>query len=236
VIEGKRTEMKGNITAVCISGKAEHWRIPEIPFYCHIKGWRPITHHDNRDRVRLEYITERYNLAIRGGLSIYPETSHILIIDSYYLNFASEIQELLRSYKDGDDTSLIMGASIWYWDRSHIRSCIRYYDTASAIEMRERKWYKTKDLPSGLIRVSGVGACWILPRETWEESGGFVIPDPDPVAGSSRSLHGSMKLNVLLNCNVKLWRTHTDNPDVPVYTPFKRIRVSVGEIRRKIWS
>jgi hypothetical protein len=228
--------MKGNITAVCISGKAEHWRIPEIPFYCHIKGWRPITHHDNRDRVRLEYITERYNLAIRDGLALYPETSHILIIDTYYLNFVSEIKKLLQSYEDTGDTPLAMGASIWYWDRSHIRPCIRYYDTASAIEMRGRKWTKSENLPNGLIRVSGVGACWILPRESWEGSDGFVIPDVDPVAGSSRSLRVETRLNALLNCNVKLWRSHADNLNIPVYPPFKRIRVSVGEARRKIWS
>jgi len=225
-----------NVTAVCISRKAEHWRVPEIPFYCYTKGWRPITHHDNKNRTRLEYITERYNLAVRGGLALYPETTHILIIDSYYLNFASEIKEFLQSYKDRGATSLVMGASIWYWDRSHFRPCIRYYDTASATEMRDRKWFKIEDLPKGLIRVSGVGACWILPREVWESSGGFVIPDRDPVAGSSRSLPVPMNLNVLLNCSVRLWRTHTDNPEVPVYAPFKRIRVSIGEIRRKIRS
>jgi hypothetical protein len=228
--------MRRNITAVCISGKAEHWRIPEIPFYCHVKGWKPITHHDNKDRARLEYITERYNLAIRDGLTLYPETSHILIIDTYYLNFVSEIKELLQSYEDAADTPRAIGASIWYWDRSHIRPCIRYYDTASAIEMRSRKWYNTDELPTGLVRVSGVGACWILPRETWEESGGFVIPDADPVAGSSRSLLTRTRLDAILNCSVRLWRTRADNPDIPNYPFFKRIRVSVGEVRRKIWS
>src|SRR3989442_365678 len=228
--------MRGNITAVCISGKEEQWRIPEIAFYCHIKGWRSITHHDNKDRARLEYITERYNLAIGDGLSISPETSHILIIDTYYLNFVSEIKELLQSYEDTGDTHLALGASIWYWDRSHIRPCIRYYDTASAIEMRGRKWYKPQNLPNGLMRVSGVGACWILPRKTWEESDGFVITDEDPVAGSSRSLTDNARLRVLLNCSVRLWRNHSDNPDIPDYAPSKRIRVSLGEIRRKIWT
>ncbi len=228
--------MNENVIAVCISRQTEHWRVPEIPFYCYTKDWRPITHHDNKNMTRLEYITERYNLAVRGGLTLHPEASHILIIDSYYLNFASEIKELLQSYNGRDDASLVMGASIWYWDRSHIRPCIRYYDTASATEMRGRKWYKTADLPNGFIGVSGVGACWILPREIWASSGGFVIPDHDPVAGSSRSLPNPMDLNVLLNCNVRLWRTHTDNPDIPVYSPLKRIRVSVGEIRRKIRS
>jgi hypothetical protein len=228
--------MAANVAAICISGRTEQWKVPTIPFYCYTKGWRPIVHHDNKDRARLEYITERYNLAIREGLSLYPKTTHILIVDSYYVNFASEIQELVRSYEDGSDASSVMGASIWYRDRSHIRSCIRYYDTASAIEMRERKWYKTKDLPIGLIRVSGVGACWILPRETWEESGGFVIPDVDPVAGSSRSLSIGKRLNTVLNCGVKLWRTHADNVDIPTYSPIKRIQVSFGEARRKIWS
>jgi hypothetical protein len=196
--------MAENITAVCISRKAEHWKVPAIPFYCYTKGWKPIVHHDNKDITRLEYITERYNAAIREGLSLYPETSHILVIDSYYLNFASEIKELLRSYEDRGAASEAMGASIWYWDRSHVRSCIRYYDTASAIKMRQRKWSKTKELPNGLMRVSGVGGCWILPRKTWEQSAGFVIRDVDPVAGSSRSFPIGTSLSTVLNCGVKL--------------------------------
>ena|SRR2546425_2865985 len=222
--------------AVCLSKTALTFNV-EMPFYCHTRGWRPIFHHDNKNMPRLEYLTDRYNQAIQDGLFLYPETSHILIIDSYYLKFASQVKELLQSYQNiGIDTSLILGASIWYWDRSHIRPCIRYYDTASAIEMRGRKWYKPQNLPNGLMRVSGVGACWILPRKTWEESDGFVITDEDPVAGSSRSLTDNARLRVLLNCSVRLWRNHSDNPDIPDYAPSKRIRVSLGEIRRKIWT
>lgn len=225
-----------NPVAVCLSKNSLTFNV-DIPFYCHTKGWKPIFHHDNKNRLRLEYLTERYNRAIDDGLSLYPESTHILVIDSYYLKFVSQVRQLLQSYENtGSNASLIMGASIWYWDRSHIRPCIRYYDTASAIEMRRKKWYKTESLPDGFITVSGVGACWILPRKTWEMSGGFLVPEEDPVAGSSRSLSKEVRSEALLNCKVRLWRTHADNPDIPVYAPLKRIRVSLGEVRRRIWS
>ncbi len=219
-----------NLIAVCVSSQKHEIEFP-VPLYCHTEGYKPISSHDNRDRERLEYLTERYNGAVERALSIYPQADHLLLVDSYYLSHFAEIEQLIREYREGT----MMGASIWYWDRSHIRPVIRYYDTLSVKDFRRLKWRKAATLPTGIIPVSGVGACWIMPRESWEGSNGFFIPTDEPQAGGSSCLR-TTSIEVLLDCNVRLWRTHDTNPDIPEYSWPKRFRMSLGEWRRRMQS
>lgn len=220
-----------DLVAVCISKKSEQWLIPEIPFHCHTKGYEPILHHDNNDMHRVEYLTRRYNRAVDDALVSFPWIDNIMIVDSYYLPFQSEIRDLVSRYNALNKS--ILGASIWFWDRSHIRPCVRYYDTLSVTEMRRKKWYSLQQLPKGLLPVSGVGGCFIFPRFIWDATRGFSIPDPEPQAGGSRGLATS-GYKILLDCDRRLWRTPADNPEIPDYPPIKRLRVSLGELRRRI--
>jgi hypothetical protein len=207
------------------------WRIPETNFYCHTEDYQPIVHHDNFDRSRITYLTERYNAAIRKGLENYPDTQHLLVVDSYYVDFVDEIRRLIDRYRSRERT--VLGASIWYWDRSHIRARIRYYDTLSVKEFRNKSWASTRDLPVGMISVSGVGGCFIFPRAVWDVSKGFFIPHPEPQAGSSHGLN-TQGVRIILDCDCRLWRSYVTNPDIPDYSAFKRLRVSLGDLRRKV--
>lgn len=220
-----------NLVAVCISKLQERWLIPEIPFYCYTSGYKPILHHDNNDLSRLEYLTDRYNQAVRKALMEYPQSDQIIIVDSYYLRFVPELRALLERYRSLEHS--ILGGSIWYWDRSHLRAWIRYYDTLSVKEMRNRKWGSERALPSGVLRVSGVGGGFVFPRVIWDRSGGFFVPDSEPQAGGSRCLNTD-GYTVLLDCDVKLWRTHADNPGIADHPLIKRARISLGEFRRKL--
>jgi len=219
------------VVAVCISKYNELWQVPGVPFYCYTEGYRPILHHDNNDPERIQYLTGRYNRAIELALQKFPESEHILVADSYYLPFVSQIRGLLTKYSTLEAS--ILGASIWYWDRSHIRACIRYYDTLSVWDMRGRKWYAEKDLPSGLIRVNGVAACFVFPVDVWVASGQFSIPYTEPQAGGTRGLK-TAGYRILLDCEDRLWRTHANSPGIAEFPLWKRVRYSLGDLRRQI--
>ncbi len=225
-------EYATDVTAVTISKEKERLGIP-LNYYCHTEDYEPILHHDNNDLNRIQYLTKRYNRGVEVALQEFSETKHLLIVDSYYLPFIREIQSLLETYLNLENS--IVGASIWYWDRSHLRSSIFYYDHLSVKEFRNIRWHSLRQLPRGLLPVSGVGGCFVFPRKVWEESGGFSIPNPEPQAGGSRCLR-TAGYRTLLDCDVKLWRTHANNSGIPDYSFVKRLRVSAGQFRRRIVS
>jgi hypothetical protein len=216
------------ISAVCISKDKQSFGLG-IPFVSYTENFQPITTRDTSlDRV--SYLTNRYNEAVKCALEIYPKTEHVLIIDHYYLQFESEVRLLLDDYSRL--SKVILGASIWYWARRRIRPWIAYYDTLSTPEFEGRRWWRLKELPVGIIPVSGVGACWIFPREVWERTDGFVIPSP-PQAGSSRCLNTAGH-RILLHCNTRLWRTHQTNPAIPDDPMVLRIATTLGHARQKL--
>ena len=217
------------ITAVCISKEKQSLGI-DIPFVSYTEGYQPLTNRDTNDMTRIAYLTSRYNSAIRRALSEFPETRHILIADHYYLPYTTQIQRLIDDYKGMSNA--VLGASIWYWARLRIRPWVAYYDTTSAPEFLGKKWWSIRSLPKGIMPASGVGACWILPRELWERAGGFTIPSP-PQAGSSRGLD-TTGYKVLLDCDSRLWRTHETNPGIPDYSMPVRVLITAKNVQRRL--
>ena len=207
--------------------------LPEYKFLCYTEGWEDIHGHDNNDPRRLNYVSNRYNAAITNLLQTWPETTHLLVTDSYYLVYPEQLKELIEQYSRFSSPH-ILGASIWAEIKTHVRAYFVYYDTMSVREFRGKRWKKLDQLPKGTFLVSGVGACWIFPRWYWEESGGFHVklPTKDQMGEmvTSRCL-GPTRLPTLLNCDLKLWRTR-DTAQVQYDWP-KRIRVSLGEFRRR---
>jgi len=218
------------ITAVCISEKKQILSL-NIPFISYTHGYQPTASRETGDINRITYLTNRYNSAIREALESYPNTEHLLVIDHYYLPFTSDVRLLVTDYFQL--SAAILGASIWFWARRRVRPWIAYYDTLSAPEFIGKTWRSVRTLPKGIIPVSGVGACWIFPRNVWERSDGFRIPSP-PQAGSSKGLDTS-GYRVLLDCNSRLWRTHETNSAIPDFPLHQRMATSAGHARRKVW-
>jgi|SRR5713101_2912396 len=218
------------ITGVCISEKKQILSL-NIPFVSYTEGYRSTVSRDSNDPVRPIYLTDRYNNAVRYALKSYPDTKHLLVIDHYYLQFPNEVASLIRDYHQLDGA--ILGASIWYWAKKRIRPWIAYYDTLSAPEFRGKSWSSIRCLPRGIISVSGVGACWIFPRIVWERTNGFTIPSP-PQAGSSRGLDTS-GYRILIDCDIRLWRTHETNPAIPDYPMHLRMVNTARHAGRKFW-
>jgi hypothetical protein len=216
------------ITGVCISKEKQSTSLG-IPFVSYTENYQPFITHDTGP-ARISYLTNRYNAAVKRAIEVYPETEHILVVDHYYLPYRDQLQQLLSDYAQLGDS--ILGASIWYWARRRIRPWIAYYDTLSVPEFQGKRWWKLRDLPRGLIPVTGVGACWIFPRRVWERTNGFTIPSP-PQAGSSRCLN-TYGYRILLDCNIRLWRTHQTNPAIPDDPMTLRIVTTFKHARRKL--
>ena len=225
------------IVAVSLSDVPEKWDVKEIPFYCHTEGYDPnIRGHDNNDINRLTYLTKRYNSAVTSAIEKFRELkpTHILLCEKYYVKNVEGIERLLKDYRVMGEDNAVMGASIWCKIKVRIRPFIIYYDTLSVRELRGIKYYGGSRLPKGLMRVSGVGCCWIFPLDVWRNSGGFTIPIDEPQAGGSRCLSAAPR-PVFLDCSARFWRTPADS-DVPEYSLSKRLRVSAGGLKRKLIS
>jgi hypothetical protein len=221
---------KNVMTAVCISKERQSFSLP-IPFVSYTANYRPITHRDNNDMARITYMTDRYNAAVKVAIETNPNTEHVLLIDHYYLPFFRQLQILIDDYCRLEN--VILGASIWYWARRRIRPWIAYYDTLSVPEFQGKKWWNTGSLPTGIIPVTGVGGCWIFPRQVWAKTGGFGIPTP-PQAGGSRGMN-TAGYRTLLDCNCLLWRTHETNPDIPDYSMMRRVFFTARHAQRRVF-
>lgn len=207
---------------VTISRTHQQRPFPDTWFYCNTQGWQPIRGH-GRGKERVEYITNRYNHAVDMALQRYP-ASHVLICDSYYL-YQPGLARLISDYNG----SGVVGASIWFREKTGLRSRIHYYDTMSVSEWKEKTWRQKESLPTGLQQVSAVGACWIFPASQWY---GFKELEGEMV--TSRCL--GIQTPVLLDCDARLWRDHSTNPDIVENNLAKRLFVSASRVWRKAFK
>jgi hypothetical protein len=72
-----------DISAVCISRNPEFFSIRGLPYHNYTEGWKPFGHEKTTERV--SYLAGRRNSAVAEALALFPETKHVLMIDSYYL-------------------------------------------------------------------------------------------------------------------------------------------------------
>jgi hypothetical protein len=220
------------ITAVSISQTPVRWNLPNVPFHCLTEDgpkW-PLR---VKSKSRIEYLAAKQNRAIEKALELYPETSQILWIDSYYLDQTGAIETLIRDYlvhstKAGDS---IVGGPILCHNRTRIFYKVTYYDTWSTPEYDGKRWSKgwfdDNDSRSRDFEiVSGVGGVYLFPRYVWEKVG-YRAPEPFPQSGCQHNwLCRESGLRVYLDWNLAFWRSVT-------YPPIQRLRCSIGEFLRK---
>jgi hypothetical protein len=174
----KTTAPGTKVSAVCISRNSETWNVSEIPFYNYTEGWEPFQHEQTTDRVR--YLAGRRNAAVSGALVRFPETRHVLMIDSYYLHQEEQIRGLIRDYADmtisNHPGGCILGASTWFYDLRRVRPTYRFYDGWTTPEGNPLKLAKV-ERSGGVIRVKSIGSCYVFPRWVWEKYGYGVLED-----------------------------------------------------------
>lgn len=206
-----------NITAVCISRNDETWHIPEIHFCCYTKGWKPFGHEKSKER--LSYLADRRNEAVYEALTLFPDTAHILMIDSYYLTQRDEIIHLINEYMGlCSKQACILGASTWRTYTTYLRSKNLFYDSWTTPEAANLRWDDVRQ-KGGLLRVSAVGACYVFPRFVWEK---VRYGAPLDLNGCEHNwLCERSGLPVFLSLNEKLWR------EPLIYPWLKRVRWSL---------
>ncbi len=195
------------VTAVCISRTPETWDIKEVPFHNYTEGWKPFQHEQTTARVA--YLAERRDSAVAQALDIFPETQHILMIDSYYLHQDEQIRGLIQDYAEMTISKhpggCILGASTWFYDLRRVRPKYRFYDG----------WTTN----GGVIKVKSVGSCYVFPKWVWEKYRFGVLEDLHGCEHNWLCEHSG--LPVYMSLDRRLSRG-------PVRYPWvKRIRVSL---------
>ena len=215
------------LTAVCISMKKEQWQLG-IPFFCLSEpgpSWRHV-----KDPKRVDYLADKQNRALEKGMMEFPETTHVLWIDSYYLNQTNAIQQLLMDYEtlSAIRGNLILGGAILCHDRTKIRHRVSYYDTWSTPELDGAHFrVDLSDVHSGFETVSSVGGVYVYPRTVWEKHR-YQRPEPFPESGCQHNyLCRKSRLPILLDWNALFWRNVS-------YSVPKRLRCSIGNYRRRL--
>src|SRR5215471_7793105 len=103
--------------AVTISKKPETFTL-DLPFYCLAEDSRMDRYKQQREETY--YVCEKRNRAMAEALRRFPNSTHALSLDSYYLNQHQALRELMQAYDGIDDDNIILGAPIWYYRKNRL--------------------------------------------------------------------------------------------------------------------
>lgn len=144
----------------------------DISFYCLVtpeekRMERTKTYESDLRRVL--HITELKNQCLREALERFPETSHLVMVESYYLKQEAAIKKLIRRYMDIANENLILGAPVWIFLKDRMLTKQVFYDGWACPELAFYDRTGSPELPT-LVQVSSVGSCLIFPRWVWEKT------------------------------------------------------------------
>jgi hypothetical protein len=137
---------------VTISVKPEDWSLASIPFYCHVGPKQFFPHTENKSRV--EFLTQERNRAMQRALALYPDTTHIVNIESNYLSQTGSIHRLIRTY-DMIDAEVILGGSTWAKMEDRMPTYYQFYDGWATPELYYYRYVIRP--PKGIVQVSSSG-------------------------------------------------------------------------------
>ena len=197
------------LTLVCISRKPENFdNLPNPPHHIYnlpgdIPGF-PIeeitkaysTAWRNRESESswkyINYLAHKRNVAVRQALEKYPDTTHIFLCDSYYLEQRESLEKLISDYQfllvKGWNT--ILGGAVWGLQKTKLSHFLKadqgWYDKWGVPELRwvPHKWYPADDwlafrfeVPlTGLYRTNHVSGIFIFPVTVWNLGARFEAP------------------------------------------------------------
>jgi hypothetical protein len=219
-----------NYVAVTISRKQETFSL-EIPFYCHAEESRFDRYRDQREETY--YLCEKRNRGLTKALEKYPSSTHVLSLDSYYVNQAAALRELINAYEEINDDNIILGGPIWYYRLNRLfDNRPKFYDAWGSPELLNIHPKDTDGFPQ-IVQVPSVGNCVIFPVWVWKKYG-FLTPEPFPHMGSCYTRLCKMSgLPVLIDMKARLVRDRTNSSEA-YYPLVKRFRVSTGEYKNRV--
>ena len=219
-----------NIVAVTISKDSLDWPIRSIPHFIHrepIQTTRNHPFHYTSEMARIR------NNAVEEALKLHPETDHVLVCDSYYVEQPAALRQLVADYNGG----CILGGALWALNRvvfPQVFKCqIEWCDTWAVPDCTGFRYsldtdrFKTVKHRTGLFKVGSVGGVFLFPRRIWERGTRF---------GSYPDLHG---------CEFNYFCEHTGLAKMvdfdaaffreTVYPVLKCFRVSLHLGRLRFW-
>src|SRR5437867_1389213 len=109
------------------------------------------------------------NLAVSTVLEKYPDASHVLMCDTYYVHQTEGLKQLIREYEK-TDKNIILGGAVWGKIRARATDLykinyVRWFDESALPELRLVQ-YKTSF--EGLVPSTGVPGVFIFPRFLWD--------------------------------------------------------------------
>ena len=255
-----------NLLAVTISRRQEEWLIPRIPWFCFsadesapdltAKDWASLRSNCARDPVSwrryITYLAAKRNRAVELALSKHPETTNVILCDSYYLHQTAPLEKLIADYTRASAIRpLILGGAIWGYITPRVRVSdflrehkAEWYDK-SVPEMwsaehgwnpeSEHGWssgaYLIAHAPVGpafdapirnLFKVSSVGGISIWPRRVWDEGTRFGVFEDLPHGCEFNYFFEKASLPKYIDFNAPFWREST-----PSYRFVKALRCSL---------
>lgn len=201
-----------------------------LPFYCHISERKQLPRKDQKtDPTRIEFLARLRNEATQAALEMFPATTHIVNVESYYLPEAKLITKLVDSYRRIKQPC-ILGGTVWWRDYRTSPPINRFYDSWCFPDIAGMTY--TIIPPHGIRQVSSVGSCFIFPREVWEEHR-FVNPQPFPDAGIYYNwLCKKSALPVFADLGIRFFRD-TTNSDIPSSPRWKtRVHNTIKKIMK----
>jgi len=206
------------IAAVTIGKDYQTWTLTNIRHLSFVEGYRDEWTEVEKPKSleRVSYLAERRNNAVREVSTLFPDITHVFMLDSYYLNQKQPAEALLNHYDlVGHDT--ILGGSTWFHERfwPHREA---FWDS----------WTTPEGLDPGnhtrFLEVKAVGGAVIFPVSAWKRHG----------FDTSRFPQGSEMNGFCENSGLKV---HLDlmarfyHPDPPQAS---YVRIRLGNYRRKI--
>lgn len=156
------------IVAACVSIQPKQFT-GKLEF---VNRVNPVPAPPRKTIARVAYVANERNLVVKDILQKFPDTTHILMVDSWYLD-NPENNGRWDSFIDSyDDPSIILGAATFVIHKSpYLLSPAQKYFcefsiTPEAIDVTQKTEGK-----HGRIRVNTVGGVYIFPIEAWTKNG-----------------------------------------------------------------
>lgn len=211
------------IVAICVSKTAQ--RFPgSIPFLNQV-NINPAP--PRRTIARVQFVANERNIAIQKALVKYPGLSHILMLDSWYLENRNNDLEWDRFIKSYDNPDIILGASTYQvFDTRLLSEPITFFvEIASILEAADSTM--NVEGKTGRIRVQAVGSIYIFPIAAWKRTlysarTDYFLPEHVELCRSN-----SWRFPAYLSFDHRFFKN-------PVkYSLMKKVKVTAGYLRRK---
>src|SRR5467141_1320451 len=216
--------VKRTYLALCVSTQVEEWPFSDIAFHC-LTDSKHFPR--SRSKERIDYLAEKWNQCHEVGLQLFPASTHIINVGSYYISQISSLGRLIKRYEELD-CNIILSGNVW----ARLDRVLPYkttYDTWGYPDLAGLNWKLRR--PSGLFQLSSVAMPCIYPVEAWLKHR-FHNPGNTDDGIWYNTFCIESGLPVLADLSIDFYRSKHDS-DIVGLPLTKRLRIAFG-VRKRI--